>query len=147
MSTTTHGQKSIVKKKTLDELYYYQDKNKDLPLSVRAISVKVFKIFCPGKAFSFTYINVLPDGCKRRPSMQFIFITEYPLGKITFRESPENGSKRRPRDFPIWFSLQRQESYPTDILGTSSTDVLRTLRYDVLTKSQCNLLRTFPTTS
>ena len=58
----------------------------------------------------------------------------YPLSKITSRERLDTVSKRRPMDVPIWSSMHRQ--------GTSPTNVMWTLKHDILRTFQCNILRT-----
>ena len=64
--------------------------------------------------------------------------------KVTSRGRPEDVPKRRHIDVPMWSSMQYVKRYPLCPRHTSYSDVLRTLKYDVLKTSQCNVLRTFP---
>ena len=91
-------------------------------------------IFC-----LFFYIAIfhlffhLPELFHLHISYVSIKLIDYPLGKITSQGCPEHVPKKHLMDVPICSSVQRQR--------TSSTDVLGTLKYDVMRTSQCNVLR------
>ena len=80
---------------------------------------------------SFTVLKSLNETVNR----------DHPLGKTTSRGRPEDIPKGSPMDAPHMVSMKGQGTFLAHILMKSSTNVLRTLKYEVLRTSQCDVLR------